>query len=470
MATLTKQDRIDISSALVGTGDSIANADKAIVETAAAKVLAEEKDATNKKFLDERTVLIDQYQAEAAYLDGITRTVLTETLIDNSARRLPNNTFYPADPNTPLPSISDGVWKYFIPFARTHAVGKTNLEVYSATGGRTEQDIIDDINTLITTIEGGTIANNATGQECVQNTCVGGLGGETDAGTCTTNGGTWTPPQADSYQADTTVTTWLNDLKTLVTEWETRLDNEAATIPSTDSNSTRTTQNTTANADITAAKSVIDAWQAVQDFDTATSLPTGNDGAACTAFAALTEGSLQQAKLQPTTLSPLKAELTARGSFITTRLSQLTGSDYLGTVVQDMADGKLTTTTGLYGERMLFLNMRIGVINGTLSKVIGLESAGNIQNQSKDDAINTGVALGLVMTASKLAAPGLNTFYLNLKDASSFSANDMVYVVADEQEELSGSIEEISGNRVKLTFKVPKKYGTDNNARIYKLL
>lgn len=469
MAILSKQDRIDISSALISTEDDIATADKGIAEAAALKVLAEEKDATNKQFVDERTVLIDPYQTEAQYLDGITRTQLTETIIDNSARRLPGNTFYPADPTTPLPSLADGVWKQFTPFARTSAVGKTLLEVYTATGGRTEQNIIDDINAKIVSIEGGVIANNATGQECVQNTCIGGVGGETDAGVCATNGGTWTPPQADTYQADSTVTTWLSDLKTLVTEWETRVNNEQGVIPA-DTNSTRDTKNNIASADITAAIVVIDAWQAVQDFDTVTTLPTGNDGAACTVFTALTEGGLQQTKLQPTTLSPLKAELSARSTYIGTRLSELTSSDYLGTIVQDISNGKLTTLTGLYGERMLFINMRIGIISGTLSTVIGLESSGVIQEQSKDDAVNTDTALQLVMTATKLAAPGLNTFYLNLKDATGFSAGDVVYVVADEQEELSGSIESVLGNRVKITFKVPSKYSTDNNSRIYKLL
>jgi len=74
------------------------------------------------------------------------------------------------------------------------------------------------------------------------------------------------------------------------------------------------------------------------------------------------------------------------------------------------------------------------------------------------------------MKATKAAAPGIDTKFMNFESLSGFSVGDRVYLVADDQEELSGSIEEINGNRAKLTFSVPKKYTTSNNTRIYKLL
>jgi len=47
---------------------------------------------------------------------------------------------------------------------------------------------------------------------------------------------------------------------------------------------------------------------------------------------------------------------------------------------------------------------------------------------------------------------------------------DKVYVVADDQAELVGVVREISGNRLKLNFVVPKKYTTGNATRVYKLV
>lgn len=84
--------------------------------------------------------------------------------------------------------------------------------------------------------------------------------------------------------------------------------------------------------------------------------------------------------------------------------------------------------------------------------------------------MTTAAAYDLTMKATKATAPGLATSYLNVQNASSFKVGDDVYVVADDQEELSGKIEEVSKNRVKLTFNIPKKYTVANKTRLYKLV
>lgn len=472
MADLTQQDRIEISGKLAGIDDEVARSDAILEEVGNQKKDLENKDAPNKKFLDNKTVLINPYQNELSYLDGIVRTELTEQIIDDSARKLLNNSFFPNDPQTPLPSIADGVWKNFPPFSGTHAIGKTEFEVYPSTGNRTESDIIADINSKIAQIEAVIVPTRATGK-----VCAGGFGScsdplYSDQSTCEANGGTWTESTGDEYSSDPIVQGLLTELKTLIQEWEDILNSEKNAIPSStlDSNATRTIQNNAAIADIDNTISIIDVWQAVQDFDITTSLPVGDEGTGCSLFSGLTEGDFEQAKLQPTTLQIIKDETVARQAFVTTRISQLTGDDYLGSIDQDLSAGTINGTTGLYGSRFLYIDMRINLIEGTLSKVVGAEAAETAQGQSKDAKGVAKQALQDVMYVSKFAAPALGTKFLNLQDASGFSAGDRVYVYADEQNELSGSIVSVNRNRVELTFNVPAKYTTNNNSRIYKIL
>jgi hypothetical protein len=473
MAILNKQDRIEASKRLVGIGDEIKTSEASLENAEQGKEQAEKEDEPNRKLLEERTLFINIYQDELKLLDGITRSELVESIMVDSAKRLKNNSFFPNDPQTPLPSLPDGVWKNFFPYARTHAVGKTNLEVFPATGARVEQDIINDINAKIAQIEAEIVPRRATGKTCEP----GGFCSDTqytDESSCTTNGETWTPGP-DSYVTYTVITTYLSELKVLVQEWEDRLNAEKVIIPGAgeDFDPTRDSGNVTAIADIDNAISVIDGWQGTQDFDTTTTLPPGVDGSGCALFEAMVEGDFQQAKLQPTTLQLLKDELSARSSFAASRTSDLTNV-YLGSVTQDLNTGSLTAKSGLYGERMLFIDMRLNVLKGTLSKLVNADRRIDIQENFIETAENAEEALSLAMTAVKTITPGLGTGYINVKDASGFSNGDRVYLVADDQEELSGSIEDIifvqKYYRVKITFTIPKKYTLANNTRLYKLL
>lgn len=465
MAILNKDDRIQLSAKLVGIKEEKALADVTTSTLSSAQEKAQARDDSNKKLQDSRTVFINSYQKELKYLDGNVRTELTENVILDSVNKVKNNSFFPVDPLTPLPSLPSGVWMYFIPYSKTHAVGKTNLETYSSII-RKEPDIISDINSKIASIEAQVIAMRATGKEC-GSTGSCSLPAYTTQTTCTTNGGTWTAGP-DGYSSSATMTSLITDLKNLVQEWEDILNNEKNQIP-TDTNSTRATGNTNSINDINNAISVINAWQAVQDFDTTTSLPSGSNGSGCSMFGSMVESNFQQAKLQPTTLQNIKNELTARSSYITLRVSELTGANYLGVINQNMSSGSLTSATGLYGERIYFIDMRINLLSGSLSEVVGLQNSVAAQGQIKEAANNAETGLALIMKATKASAPGIDSKYLNLDSLSGFGINDRVYVVADNQEELSGSIVEISGNRAKLTFDIPKKYTLENNTRLYKV-
>lgn len=463
--SLNKQDRIELSAKLAGAAEEKSAVDKTIEVVDQAKLKAEAKDSPNKKLVDEKTALINPYQNELKLLDGIVRTELTENILLDSTKRVLGNSFFPNKSNTPLPSIPGGVWLNFSPFSRTHAIGKNNLEAYESENNRTEQNIITDISNKILSIENKVIATRATGKKGeTTGSCNPPASGTTQS-VCIANGGTWTPGP-DIFVSDTEVQGFLSDLKILVQEWENTLNNQKSIINSiSDSNSVRKTQNLAALTDINNSLTVINDWQTVQDYDTTTSLPS-----TITAFNALTESYFQQTKMQPVTLQNLKNELTARSSYIITRKSQLSGSNYLGSITQDISTGTITAIQGLYGERMLFIDMRINAVGGTLSEVVGFSMSKTSQNEIKKSIEIATQGIGLIMKATKAIAPGIDTKYMNFQNLSGFSAGDRVYLVADDQEELSGSIEEISGNRAKFTFSIPKKYTTSNNTRIYKLL
>lgn len=470
MASFTKEDRIEISKKLTNVPKEVQQAEEQAAVIDVNIVKKEKEDAPTKKLIEERNVYINIYQDELKLLDGITRSELTEQVMVDSVNRVLNNSFFPNDSTTLLPSVPDGVWKNLTPLVKTHAIGKNNFEVFPSTTGRDEQDIISDINAKISTIESYIVPTRATGQECVASgSCMGEMppGSGVDQATCIANGGTWTVGP-DIRQPSPEFQGHLTDLKDLVQEWEDILNSQKSIIPfapNPDPNSPRQAGNDAAVADINNAISIIDTWQAVQDFDTTTSLPLD-----CDDFENMIEDDFEQSKALPITLQTLKDELVARSLYASTRESDLKGNTYLGSVSQDLNTGEITAYNGLYGERMRFIDMRINSAGGSLTTLVGLKNGKNFTNTLKAVSENAGGALSLVMAASLVAAPGLDTKFLNLKDASKFNAGDRVYVVANDQQELSGSIVSKDGNRVELTFNVSKKYTLANQTRLYKLL
>lgn len=470
MASFTKEDRIEISKKLTNVPKEVQQAEEQAAVIDVNIVKKEKEDTPTKKLIEERNVYINIYQDELKLLDGITRSELTEQVMVDSVNRVLNNSFFPNDSTTLLPSVPDGVWKNLIPLVKTHAIGKTSFEVFPSTTGRDEQDIISDINAKISTIESYIVPTRATGQECVASgSCMDEMppGSGVDQATCIANGGTWTVGP-DIRQPSPEFQGHVTDLKDLVQEWEDILNSQKSIIPfapNPDPNSPRQAGNDAAVADINNTISIIDTWQAVQDFDTTTSLPSN-----CNTFENMIESNFEQSKALPITLQPLKDELVARSSYASTRESDLKGNTYLGSVSQDLNTGEITAYNGLYGERMRFIDMRINSAGGSLTTLIGLKNGKNFTNTLKAVSENAGESLSLVMAASLVAAPGLNTKFLNLKDASKFNAGDRVYVVANDQQELSGSIVSKDGNRVELTFSVSKKYTLANQTRLYKLL
>jgi len=476
---LQKEDRITMSKKIIGIPE-----ENAVVDVVKEQILIQQQeaiknDALNKALQDPYDEIINAYQKEFNLIDANKRTEVTEDLINAAAKGENRNGFFLADPEFPIPSVPDGVWKFFAPMSYCYAVGKTNAETYP-NEPLGEQPIITTITSLISQIESYVPATRASGQKCIQ------------VEVCTPNpppGSGETCVFEDQVVPSPEIQGLLSQLKTEMQKWEDSLDGQQTAIVLPDTIPAREAENQAAYDDITPILALINTWQAEQDWDTATNLPDNCndfDNMTYTAYCSgednppqLTEATcifdngtwieaLQESKLGPVTLQPIKDELTARTAFLVNRIGQLNG--YFGSITQDTATGELTAQSGWYGARFLIIDSRLNLISGSANGKFGAEKALATQDQIKASNNTAAAAYDLTMKATKAVAPGLDTTYLNVEDASAFSVGDRVYVVANDQEELSGSIEEVSGNRVKLTFKVPKKYTPANKTRLYKLV
>lgn len=457
---LTQDDRISISKKIVGIPQENEAAQLIQQQLEAQKLESQKADDANRALMNDVTTLIDPYQSELSRYDGNGRTVVTEANILNSANRIAGQSvFYPNDKDTPTPAIPDGVWKALFPYMGNHAIGR-EYATESFTAVTKEQDLIDAIDTAVAAVEAFSDPTRSTGLKCLDGVC--SLPEYEDQVTCVNNGGTWTPG-VTNLVTDTDMETAAEDLKTAVQAWEDFITATDALIVTTDSNATRSAENTASKDDIANAISVIDAWQSNPDYDTTT--PTG---ATCGFFNGLTAGDFTPSKFRASELQVLKDELAARSAFILIRQPQIEG--YLGTVTQDLSSGQITGGTGFYHRRALIIDMRLNAMAGTLSKLSAQEKGQAAQADLQASNGNAQTALTSIMYATPFKAPATNITSIHVADASGFSVSDSIYVVSDTQSELAATIEQIDGNRLVLDITVPAKYRHTEGARAYKLL
>jgi len=470
---LSKEDRISISKQIIGIPQANANADNTIAQIEGAKVAAEEADASNKSLMDNATVLVDPYQTELTLLDGNVRSNLTEQMIIDSANHVFQSFFFPNDPATLLPSVPDGAWKSFPPFAGSAAIGKEYTETYPTTAK--EQDKIDVITPIIASLD----ANNTetqitTGQECIEGdldagTCAGDTPpGATDEATCLLNGGTWTSiptddeiiPKADTHSD-------IASLKSAIADFETHLNSEKTALliaDGIDENAGRNTTNGNALTSLDAMLTVITDWNLLPDFY------TGHTATDCPEFLALDPSTFPPTKLASAEFTILKNEITTRTSYQSVRLAELVSATYLGSIQQDLATGAIVAADGFYGNRFRVIDMRINLMAGSLTKVLGLTSAQDSQGETKDSNASAEALLTSVVSASGLRAPASGTPTIHVLDGSLFSIGDVAYVIAESQEEIPVNIANIQDNTVFLDVNIPKKYRETEGARLYKVL
>ena len=458
--SFTQAERIALSKKLVEIPREIATANRVKSLLAGFKQDVEDLDSANKVIMDDVTVLINPYQLELTQYDANLRTQLLEQDMIDSASRTLANYFFPNDATTPIPSVPDGVWKFFVSFSKSKAIGKEYEEVFPAIVIK-EQDKIDAINTQIAIVEAAIDATRSSGKRYdASGTCSNPI--YTTQIDCTNNGGIWISG-LDVTSNDAVIQQALIDIKAAVQDWEDFINTTKSYILTTDPDIGRQAQNNIAIADIDNTISIIDTWQSLDDFDTTTSLP-----ATCAAFDALLAASFQPSKLRITELQLIKDEITARQAFIAIRDAEVTTN--LGGVNQDISNGSIISYSGLYGERFGAIELRLNAINGSLQRSIIIGRGNGAQDEIIAYNNNALITYSTVIKVSLFRAPAAGTGTIHVLDTTGFTVSDPVFIVADTQAEISATILNIQGNTVFLDVNIPRKYRQDDNARLYKLL
>ncbi len=162
----------------------------------------------------------------------------------------------------------------------------------------------------------------------------------------------------------------------------------------------------------------------------------------------------------------LQAAVTARQTFVNTRVSQL--NTILGSISQNVTTGVITSSSGLYGQRYGYLNMRLNALNGSLSILAGQQAAYNAQSASIAHINATAATYFSILPTSGFQSGANGTQFVSLLNVNFLNPGDQVYIMADNQNEMAMSVKTIVGNAVTLNGPVPSKYSIANNVRLYK--
>lgn len=455
---LSQNDRIAFSAQIVGAAAQVKGLATAQAQINAQIVKLQALDDANKNLLDPVNALTNSYQSEIATLDGNVRTTFTEQDIKDAANKKLKNDFFPNDLTTTVPSLSaqHNVWTKIQPYALNFAIGKNYVEVFPSTTTK-EPDLISAVLSLITSAATYTDIQNTTGQQCnASGTC--SLPAYTDQATCVANAGVWTPgpDQITSYAA---VQTLKSDLVTAVNTLKTFLQSEVSLIVTNDPSTSNQTQNNAAINDINnVIIPALNAWLAYPDFNTAHSQTT------CAGFNSYNSNLLAPTKLHSTQLMALQTALNTRNSFVTSRISQL--NTVLGSIVQDVNTGDLTSSSGLYGKRYGYLNLRLNLMGGSLAQLSASQSATTAQTNITNNIKSTSSTYMTFLPTSSFKSPSNGTSIVHVLSASLFSQGDTVFIMADDQQEIQRAVKSINGDAITLNDVVPAGYAS--NARMYK--
>ena len=406
---LNSSDRKNLSKKFVTIPDENASFSQNITNLDLLIVDLQNLDVTYKGLFDEQNNLVPAYHTELSYLNGQTRTNITEQDIQDSAKKVRGNFFFPNNTDVPTPFLTDGVWKELKSYAKNIAVGKTYAEVISTQ--ESETDKITDVTDLTASIFADYSEDERqTGVEDV-------------------------PPDPPFNLADD-----LAALIAAVNVWENYLNQQKTALQANiDTDNASDIQD--AIDDIDAALDEITAWEALDDYAIG-------------------------GKVDDPGLDILNNAATARLSFIPTRTSQVTTR--LGDITQN-ANGSIASFSGLYGARYINIDSRINLAEGTLTKTTGLELAKRVQQENINNNNNYLQYLtDEILVASKLSVNANGTTIITVADASLFTVSDSVYVVSDTVAELAAEIVDIDGNVITLDTVIPNTYTVGGVARLLK--
>lgn len=477
--TFTQAERKSISLRVVELPDEAASAleTQDSMEDVKAELL--EQDNNIKKFYDFYNASVNAYQDESQYIDGVIRSEVTESQIQDSAKRENGNLYFP--------STETFTWTQFTPYVDaasnlkglpTSNASDWELKVISNT---LDADLgIQALFNLMVTGQAGAIADTGSLSAGVLTVTVGGqaigslcfVGGTTlvriDSagmapltfnvtvilGPASASGAVINSLPSHSNAQRNTLTSpqpaylalLVDAIKTRVQDWEDFLDSqEAALNTNEDDRSPQSSQNATAKLDIDNAQSVINAWQALPD--------SGSSG--------------DDSKFTDLRFGFITSEITARQSFTTTRLSQI--STALGSITQ-AGDGSVSGS-GMYKLRYDQLNNRINLVGGPLTGYWQKDMASNALeeiSETKNSQLDTFTSK---MKAALLANTAKGTQKIQVTSTADFLAGQTVYVVSETQAELTGTIASVdSAQQLTLSFIVPATYTIGDKARILRIV
>src|ERR1035437_320309 len=406
-----------------------------------AKLIAKAQgiDTANSNLFTPGNALINQYQAELDDIDGNLRTTIAELDIINSANKKLQNDFFPNDTSQVVPSLSvlGNVYPYLNPFALSYAIGKNYLQAYPANANNEDANIAT-IQAAISSLGSNTDIQNTTGQIA-------------------------TTPLSAPIITFTALQTISTNMNIAANEWRAALLAEAADIAAiVDTNPTNIANNAAALANINSViLPALNTFLALPTFRPMSGTTTG------TAFNATFPVILMpHPQLYSVNLAAFSAAVTARAAFVVTRTAQLNAN--LGTIVQDMTTGIVTSSSGLYGQRYSFLALRLNALNGSLTILASLMVAYSAQTNIIASIKATAATYYSILPTSGFQSNANGTPFISLVDVSFIHVGDSVYVMADNQVEMSMAIKTILGNAVTLNGPVPAKYTTSSNVRLYR--
>lgn len=476
---LTLQQLSEIGKELIGSLDSVKNANDSTVQIQKDREEQYKKYVNFKLFYDKFNDTITQYETERRWLDGTTYTAIPYSQIEEAAKRSAGNAHY------------SGSWDKLAPQITTNINGNPQTN-----SGSNENIVLNDtfvnkgllaLLSFITTGQSSGVASNsldtayspgAPDIELVSGTQTVGKylfisGSGTSAMVLVTNAVTTTititeiiPPTGtiaiggsvvENIPAFTNtelnfltstlyqniLTNLTNFVITAVANWKTAVTNQLAQLNlNTDPNATAeiTAAKTAANTALTA----INVWQALPNTGT-----TGLDS-----------------KFTANNLANLATAYGARNTFRPTRVNQITGA--LGSATQD-GEGKIGGT-GLYSQRFKSISLMINTVDGPWYlyfiklKLIDTNKQTVQNEQGKQELFGTSVR------SAAFTANGTGSNTVSVRSSSGFSIGNTVLVLANALDDIQATITGISGNNITLSKPIPNSFTLLLKATIVKAI
>jgi len=446
---LSQASRIAFSKKIVVSASRVASVESIKVQLQAEIAKSQLLEDGNFSIWNTQNNLVNLYQTERQYLSQLSYTTYTDADVVAASNLTSGNIFYPS------------TWLVQLPYQLARGLG---LSTSPFVGEPTRITTFNASLAALLAISPSNQSNRITGQTCP----AGGSG---------VNGVSLTATTGFSAAMSAAISD-IGSLRSALSAEKTALD----AIIAAETNSARQAQNTTERTSVLAAISAIDVWVGLTStitYTQASNLTQVQFNAATASSAAPAPIGLDPTnvtKLNPINLTAIQAAITTRSAALATRTTQLT--NYMGGLTQSLTTGVITATGGpvtstspnFYFSRAQALQLRIGLATGSLVSVNNMTRGKDSQDSQIASIKNEAAVYSTLLACSSFAADATNTYQVSVKDSSLFSDGDSIYLVSDNCDEIRATIQDIQGQRLVLTIKIPSRYLISEYSRLYKEL